>query len=137
MPPPAPDLQSLTARWFVFAQMLIAFARQMTALDYTGAVAALHKAELVDVMAQLALTEVIRDHAAVRALASSPERDAALDKLRFAAQALTVVRAVASNVKNGRAAQAQRIGAMALDYGIANDAMPLTKRDQTASIDSS
>ena len=137
MTSPAPDLQALTTRWFLFAQMLIALARQMTALEYTGAVAALHKADRVDVMAQLALVEVIRDHANVRTLASSPERETALDKLLFAAHALTVVRAVALNVKAGRAARTQMIGVMALDFGIVDDAAAEPRVDQTASIDSS
>ena len=137
MTSPFPDLQSLSTRWCLFAQMMIAFARQATLLEYSGAAAAQHKAEQVEVMARLALTELVHDHAKVYNLPKSDARDAALSGLNLAAEALAVVRAVALNVMRERAAKSRMIGYMALAFEIAVDEVPIICVLDVAAIDSS
>ena len=118
MTEPQPRTYTLAASWFLFAKLLLAFARQINAMEKTGARGAVRKAQMLDAFAQVILFDVLRAQCETRALPESPQRDALLRQLDVTAYALVGLRLLAWNFQHGRAAHADWLGGLALDVSL-------------------
>ena len=118
MTDPQPRTYTLAASWFLFAKLLLAFARQINAMEKTGARGAVRKAQMLDAFAQVILFEVLRVQGETRALPESPKRDALVRQLDVTAYALVGLRLLAWNFQHGRAARTDLLGGLALDVSL-------------------
>ena len=131
------NLFLLTERWFLFSTALFAYARQMVKLQYSGAHAALLKAEQLDELASAALFDVVRCLAEAQSLPESDARDALLRRLNVTLFVLVGLRVVAWNIKLNLGARAKWLRALAEDLSLVDWVLPEIMKTDPIAIDSS
>ena len=108
------SLESLAARWRVFAMMLVAFARQITLAEKQGALGDVRKAELLEAVLYAALVQLSSE---ITAAANAPRRTraeaAAFVYLKTAHALLGVLALMVRRVKAALRALAERLAALA------------------------
>ena len=136
-----PDrIQSLfmvSERWFLLSTALLAYARQMVKLEYTGAHASLCKAEQLEKLASAASFEVVRCLAEVQAMPESDARGALLRRLNMTLLVLVGLRLVALNVTLNLGARCKWLRALAEDFRQEDWSWSMTCAETVAGIDSS
>ena len=130
-------LQIVSAYWFLLSQVLLAYARQMTMLEYSGARAALRKARQLDEMAQVVMFDAARCRGEAEALSDSEAKDALLRELDLTLFVLVGLRLVAWNIMLARGPRDEWLGAMATNFRNINCVMPAPNIARIAAIDSS
>ena len=98
LPTPLQNLQAIAAKWFVLSQLLFLLARQIAAMDKLGAHEAVHKAECLDRMAQVALFDVTVRYEEALALPKSDARTELIRQLDVTLFVLVGLRVLAWNV---------------------------------------
>jgi len=98
LPASIQNLRAIAAHWFVLSQLLYLLARQVVALNKMGAHEAVHKAELLDGMAKVALFDVAVRYQEALDLPKSSERAALLRQLDVTLFVLVGLRVLAWNI---------------------------------------